>query len=344
MQTWSDICADLRDESQTNEKEYERAIAKVVFRWGLKWNRNQIKQSEHIQYGSRSLKTDITLYKDDRLQTIIEVKKPNTDINNIILEQLTSYMAIRDVKVGIFIGRNIEVFYKDTDGGNEPKNILSVNLDGIDPNGVDFIALFKEDTFSIERIEKYYQEWKRKKEKEQRVNDRIEFLISSNGAETIRALLSDYLKSDGFTADDCEIILDKINIEISKNEITDTQIDTITNPTFQTNNAPSPHRRTGQRKKIKVTFPNGNTIIPTIVLDALLEVIKFANPARVMQLNIFKDGENIVSIGGHQNPLAESKYLGDRYYVNTHSSTQDKYNTIKTISDRLGLNLIVELV
>ena len=325
MQTWSDICADLRDESQTNEKEYERAIAKVVFRWGLKWNRNQIKQSEHIQYGSRSLKTDITLYKDDRLQTIIEVKKPNTDINNIILEQLTSYMAIRDVKVGIFIGRNIEVFYKDTNGGSEPKNILSVNLDGIDPNGVDFITLFKEDTFSIERIEKYYQEWKRIKENEQRINDKAEFLISSDGTETVKNLLNNYLISEGFTTEDCEKTLDKIHISISRNEIVaDTPKNTILNHTLQTNNAPTTHRRTGQRKKIKVKFPNGNAIIPTIVLDALLEVIKFANPARVMQLNIYKDGENIVSIGGHQNPLAKSKHLGDRYYVNTHSSTQDK--------------------
>ena len=88
-----------------------------------------------------------------------------------------------------------------------------------------------------------------------------------------------------------------------------------------------------------MTFPNGNIIIPTIVLDALLEVIKFANPARVMQLNIYMDGENIVSIGGHQNPLTESKHLGDRYYVNTHSRIQDKYNTIITISEMLGLNL-----
>lgn len=343
MQTWSDICADLRDESQTNEKEYERAIAKVIFRWGLKWNRNQIKQSEHIQVGSRSLKTDITLYKGDNLHVIIEVKRPQQEINNIILEQLTSYMAIKDVKVGIFIGKNIEVFFRDYEEGNEPKNILSINLEGSDPNGASFIKLFNEDTFSVGRVEEFYQKWKRKKENERKINDKTEFLVSPNGVEKVKVLLHSSLISEGFTTVECEKIIDRINIAITRKEFAPAQINTIVNHTLSAA-ANSRYRRTGVRKKIKITFPNGRTITPHIVLDALLEVIKFAKPERVMQLNILKDGENIVSIGEHRNSLAESKSIGNRYYVNTHSSTLDKFNIIKTISDRLGLNLLVELI
>ncbi len=105
-----------------------------------------------------------------------------------------------------------------------------------------------------------------------------------------------------------------------------------------------PESKTGTREKIKVRFPDGRTIQPSKVLEALVEVVKFAGAERVRALNIICCGDNLIL--KHPTPRYENpcKPVGDGWLCNTCSGTPTKFEQIKEISDRLGLGLTVELV
>lgn len=98
------------------------------------------------------------------------------------------------------------------------------------------------------------------------------------------------------------------------------------------------------RQKIKITFPNGKIIQPNKVLEALVEVVKFAGPERVRDLNIIVCADNLILKTPKPIYIKACKPVGDGWFVNTGSDTPTKYNQIKRISDSLNLNLGIEIV
>lgn len=98
------------------------------------------------------------------------------------------------------------------------------------------------------------------------------------------------------------------------------------------------------RQKIKVIFPNGRTIQPNKVLEALVEVVKFAGPERVHNLDITVCADNLVLKNPKPRYEKACKPVGDGWLVNTCSDTPTKYEQIKQISDSLNLNLIVTII
>lgn len=98
------------------------------------------------------------------------------------------------------------------------------------------------------------------------------------------------------------------------------------------------------RQKIKVTFPNGRTIQPNRVLEALIEVVKYAGPERVRDLGITVCTDNLVLKKPKPRYVKPCKPVGNGWLVNTCSDTKTKYEQIKYISDKLSLNLSVEII
>lgn len=98
------------------------------------------------------------------------------------------------------------------------------------------------------------------------------------------------------------------------------------------------------RQKIKVTFPNGEIIQPNKVLGALVEVVKFAGPERVRDLNIIVCADNLILKTPKPRYIKPCKPVGNGWLVNTCSDTQTKYEQIKQISDALELNLGIEII
>ena len=107
---------------------------------------------------------------------------------------------------------------------------------------------------------------------------------------------------------------------------------------------PADEPNSSTRQKIKVTFPNGRTIQPNKVLEALVEVVKYAGPERVRDLGISVCEDNLVLKNPKPRYMKPCKPVGNGWLVNTCSSTMAKYKQIKYISDRLLLNLSVEMV
>ena len=107
---------------------------------------------------------------------------------------------------------------------------------------------------------------------------------------------------------------------------------------------PTPEISRGARARIKVQYPDGRVIQPTKVLEALVDVVKYAGAERVRSLNIICCGDNLIlksPTPRYENPC---KPVGEGWLCNTCSGTPTKYEQIKEISDRLDLGLIVELI
>ena len=98
------------------------------------------------------------------------------------------------------------------------------------------------------------------------------------------------------------------------------------------------------RQKIRVLFPDGHISNHSKVMQTLVDVVTFADPEKVKDLNIIVCGDNLVT--SDLNPIYMSTYkeVGKGLYVNTASDTKRKYLQILEINDRLKLELIVEMV
>ena len=99
------------------------------------------------------------------------------------------------------------------------------------------------------------------------------------------------------------------------------------------------------RKRIRVTFTNGKMIQNIQVQQTLVDVVVYATPEKVLTLDLKIGGKHIITNDASEvNGKNKYKDVGNGYYVNTGSSTHDKYVQIKKISEELNLGLSVELI
>ena len=97
---------------------------------------------------------------------------------------------------------------------------------------------------------------------------------------------------------------------------------------------------------IRVKYPDGRVFDSNLVWETLVDVIKYAGPENVEQLNILCMGDNLVSSRLNENPIYRSaqKEIGRGLYVCTYSSTEIKYKQIVRINLDCRLGLEVEKV
>lgn len=105
-------------------------------------------------------------------------------------------------------------------------------------------------------------------------------------------------------------------------------------------------RISSSRYILSVEYPDGRVFRSNLVWETLVDVIKFADPKKVIDLNIVCMGDNLVSPRLNENSRYRSaqKEVCDGLYVCTYSSTDTKLNQIRKISKRLHLGLKVEKI
>lgn len=95
---------------------------------------------------------------------------------------------------------------------------------------------------------------------------------------------------------------------------------------------------------IRVTLPNGKVVQERIVFNTLIEVVEYVGIDRVRALNIISNGDNLIT--EKVNPMYETalKPLSNGLYINTQSSTRNKFEIIKRISKDLNIGIETELM
>ena len=107
-----------------------------------------------------------------------------------------------------------------------------------------------------------------------------------------------------------------------------------------------PQKKRTSRYIIRVKYPDGRVFNSSLVWETLMDVIKYAGPEKVEQLNITCMGDNLVSSRLNENPIYRSaqKEIGRGLYVCTYSSTDVKFKQITRINLACNLDLEVEKV
>ncbi len=101
-------------------------------------------------------------------------------------------------------------------------------------------------------------------------------------------------------------------------------------------------RQEPQRRKesiLRVEFPDGRIIQPKKVLEALVEVVKYADPEIVHSLKIIHCNDNLITKNPNPHYANSYKPVGNGWLCNTCSSTEKKFRQIQLINERLNLNL-----
>jgi hypothetical protein len=93
-----------------------------------------------------------------------------------------------------------------------------------------------------------------------------------------------------------------------------------------------------------VTRPDGSIIQEEKAANTLCQVIKEVGPEKVYNLHIPLDGNNLVIKGENPDKHSGIHYIGDNYYVNTHSNTISKKRQLERIFQALNLGWKVDIV
>lgn len=216
MATWTNICQLMKYADTSSEINYQKSIKDMVLEVGLGWKPEQISEQASLALGSTDrLVPDIIVSKDNTNIFIVEMKEASHVKRDKDILQLASYMKQLETPVGVYIGNQIEVYYKNIGDGSQPLCILSVSFVNSDPNGEVFINLFSEKDFSINTLKEYAESVREKAEFDCKVMELLNEMISPNFKEVLHSLSVEYFTNKGISRDVITESLNRLIIDIN---------------------------------------------------------------------------------------------------------------------------------
>ncbi len=199
MEKWNELCYILSENLpfNTSEQLFELKVVQAFEKLGWSQFNNEIVVRESIQLGaSNRISPDLVLKTKEKGNLfIIEVKKPSVEIENSIFQsQLSSYMGIMRLELGILIGNKIQLYL---DGKIFNKNGI-VLIDEIEfkrdsEKGLKFVQLFNKENYNEENIKNHAQE-KIQQLKEIENFEKLKNDLFSSGIYSNK--LTDFLKAE----------------------------------------------------------------------------------------------------------------------------------------------------
>ena len=214
MEKWNEICVDLCNCQNRNvsESEYQKQVALDLRLLGWKLYAHEIREQMTIEIGAaNALRPDFVIYKDEKPQFVIELKRPQHVQRERERTQLFSYMKQLNLKIGLYIGEDIQVFYFDSAKDENPRLVFCVALKIDSEDGRMFVELFSRENYSQECLLEFCQERMEYLRQQELLAEELKYLTSENG----RIWIYDMLRrkyGEEHTADWVEDLLQKIDI------------------------------------------------------------------------------------------------------------------------------------
>ena len=220
---WNEICFDLSECKRRNvlEKDYENAIVQCLAILGWKKYLGEITTQYPVQVGHETKLADIVVSSVGIEQFVIEVKRPGHTICQEDERQMFSYMRLlkHQVMFGLYIGDDIRLYYDDRSSQSFPEPLFIVDIVKDNPDGVRFVELFAKESFDIEKLQEFCRQKKEDLNKEQRIREEVEMLLSGNGEELFRRLYCEDCISRGLEDEFAKRVLEKISVNfLSKDQ------------------------------------------------------------------------------------------------------------------------------
>ena len=197
--------------------EYQESIIDLLFIGKLGWQQKQITSQLSIPIGSveRAI-PDILVAKDNDNRFVVEVKMPDHAKSRKDIDQLVSYMKLLETPIGVYIGKEIEVYYKSIGDGLDPRLILSLDFNPNDENGDCFFSLFSESGFSINSVHKFIREREERIKFDTEVGQMIDHFLSPAFQAEIQDFIFQYYRDR--KEEIVKAALEKVRIFVQRNE------------------------------------------------------------------------------------------------------------------------------
>ena len=197
MNRWNEICFLIEKHGKENSKEafFQNEVVNIFEKLGWSRYKKEIETEKSLPIGAgQSLRLDILISLEDKKIIVVELKKPTNQGNESVSKQLNSYMLQLKMKFGLFIGKNIQLFYDDPNDDKHPIKLIELEFKENNEEGCKLIELLKRETFDEHNLIEYCKEKLIKIEEDKTKNELIDFLTSSQGNEYISQLISNDLK------------------------------------------------------------------------------------------------------------------------------------------------------
>ncbi len=324
MVSWSKICDILEKyANRENEMAYQKSIIDLLLETNLGWHKDQIKEQPSMQLGStKRLVPDVVITKDSRNKFIMEVKVPSHVRTQKDIDQLISYMKQLETPVGIYVGKELEVYFKNIGDGSDPKLVMHLEFKPGDEHSEDFMTLFSEPGFTIHKVIDYLKEYEKNLVYESKVNDLISHILSPDFREELKMIISTHFSNRG--DDVVKAALETIKFDINKSceaqELTDS-----TNTPFQSCLSP-------QNKDQRIRHKGRNNgIVQRYAYDLIKQIIK-KNPT----LNF----RQMYAIFNRKNRIEDITQVKDetRWFMDEEDIIQIADGTKIVVSNQWGFN------
>ncbi len=195
MEIWNEFCSYLIDckERNVSEERYHEIIESQLSVLGWKRYKGEICHKERIPSGHGFAEPDIIIKKDGVNQMVIEVKKPSHQQTREERLQLLSYMRLCMLRVGIYIGEHIEVFYDAQGESTEPVSAYVIPLEIDNEKGEKLVELIIRDKFDKDRIVVFCENKIRELQNQKTLNIVRNELISGSYEDVISDCIKRYL-------------------------------------------------------------------------------------------------------------------------------------------------------
>lgn len=161
MDKWNELCFMLSESipSNTTEQIFELKVIQAFEKLGWSQFKNEIVVRESIHLGaSNRISPDLVLKSVEKGNLfIVEVKKPSIEISNSNFKnQLSSYIGILRVEIGLLIGEKIQLYIDGKLFSKEGLILIEeIEFKRNSEKGLKFVELFKKENFELQNIIDY---------------------------------------------------------------------------------------------------------------------------------------------------------------------------------------------
>lgn len=216
---WNEICFELKEKIQNNalEKEYESAVCHCLMLLGWKKFKGEIVTQYPVQAGHENKYADIVVLQNNVEQFVIEIKRPNHILQEEDERQLFSYMRLlkHQAIFGLYVGDKIHLYYDDIASQQLPEQVLSLDIEENNPEGLKFVELFSRDQFCVQVLTDFCQEQKAISQKHKQMQNEIARILADTEGQMFKDALKEKYLNEGHTVEWADSVLDQICVSIS---------------------------------------------------------------------------------------------------------------------------------
>ena len=217
-ETWNEICFFMEKSKNATERDFETTVLFLFEKLGWSQFRGEIVSQVSIPIGSSgSVVPDIIIKNEGQNVFVIELKKPNTKLNDKHTNQLVSYMRLLKLNCGILIGETLKIYYEVPSDNKPPIQIEEIPFMMDTDAGVRFAEVFRKDINTSDNITKYCENRLAALQEEEKVKQYLDLLCSPDGSKLFRELLHKKLSTE-LSEEAILSIIDKIFINVSRKE------------------------------------------------------------------------------------------------------------------------------